>query len=98
MFTATVLQTKIFESVIIRRKNGMNTQTKLALYRMGLIAGYLVGCILCVMSYYILGIVCLIAVGLLDFMLRRCPYCGKHFSIIDRKIHCCKFCGKNLDK
>ena len=34
---------------------------------------------------------------LFDFALRRCPHCGKHFSIVETPKEYCPFCGKKLN-
>ena len=69
----------------------MKYRTKLVLYKGAFIV------LVVAYELYIPGLLGLGGAYLFDFALRRCPHCGKHFSIVETPKEYCPFCGKKLN-
>jgi len=71
----------------------MKFQTKLILYKAVFIFIAIAACALWVVEFHIAAIVVLLIDYIFDFTTRRCPFCGKHFSIALTVKKYCPFCG-----
>ena len=54
----------------------------------------IVVCALWAFEFRIAAVVVLLIDYIFDFITRRCPFCGKHFSIVLTVKDRCPFCGK----
>lgn len=75
----------------------MKNRTKLSFFRWIFVAGAVLAAILAAGGFYIGAVSALVVGAVLDFVLRRCPKCGKHFSIQEKVHECCPFCGQEID-
>ena len=69
-------------------------QTKLTLCKAVFIFIAIVVCALWAFEFRIAAVVVLLIDYIFDFITRRCPFCGKHFSIVLTVKDRCPFCGK----
>ena len=74
----------------------MKIPFQMALFKAVFVVGVLVVCALWAFEHFISGAVLLSLLFVFDFVFRRCPFCGKHFSIQWSKLERCPFCGKSL--
>lgn len=72
----------------------MKFQTKLTLCKAVFIFIAIVVCALWAFEFRIAAVVVLLTDYIFDFITRRCPFCGKHFSIVLTVKDRCPFCGK----
>ena len=72
----------------------MKFQTKLTLCKAVFIFIAIVVCALWAFEFRIAAVVVLLIDYIFDFITRRCPFCGKHFSIVLTVKDRCPFCGK----
>lgn len=75
----------------------MKNSTKLSLLRWIFVAGAVLAVILAACGFYIGAVSALVIGAVLDFVLRRCPKCGKHFSVQEKVHERCPFCGQEID-
>ena len=72
----------------------MKFQTKLTLCKAVFIFIAIVVCALWAFEFRIAAVVVLLIDYIFDFITRRCPFCGKHFSIVLTVKDRCPLCGK----
>lgn len=79
---------------MLERRIKMKFQTKLTLCKAVFIFIAIVVCALWAFEFRIAAVVVLLIDYIFDFITRRCPFCGKHFSIVLTVKDRCPFCGK----
>lgn len=75
----------------------MKNHTKLSLFRWIFVAGTVLAVVLMACELYLCAVGAFVIGAVLDFVLRRCPKCGKHFSIQQKVHECCPYCGQQID-
>lgn len=76
----------------------MDYKSKMFACKAAFITLTVVACLLLANGLWPVAAVLAAVAFVMDFSVRRCPFCGKHFSITENKLDYCPHCGKKLTR